>query len=60
MKIENCDFILHRIPLAKRSDPISQGISIIYSDEKIRIMTMFDIGASPEKGKDIVRVDVFI
>lgn len=38
--------------------PVTSGIEVIYADANIRILKMFDIGATPYAGRAVVRVDI--
>lgn len=57
IKIPECELLIHHIPRRGRCDP--SALEILYSDDNIRIMRMHDVGYSPEKGMDVVRVDIF-
>jgi len=55
--ISNCRVVIAVQPRKQRADP--SCLEVLYSDENIRILKIFDIAANPEKGCDIVRVDIF-
>lgn len=60
MNIKECDLLIFEhesgVP---RIAPVSGAIEELYSSRHIRILKMFDIAATPEKGRDVVRVDIY-
>jgi hypothetical protein len=43
---------------AKPAAPVA-GVETIHNGEAIRIMRMHDIGATPDYGRDVIRIDIF-
>lgn len=57
---KECDVIPSTRPRdSVRVDPVTSGIEIIFSNENVRVMKMFDIAATPERGRVVIRVDIF-
>lgn len=49
--------VFHRDKAFRRVNPISDLIA--YQDEKIRVMKIYDIGATPFQGRWKIRIDIY-
>lgn len=58
-KIILCDLVIHEHSrAAPRAEPATSAIDVLYSDDNVRIMKMFD-ASLPPNGREVVRVDIY-
>jgi hypothetical protein len=57
--IDDCDTIVHAHDDPRPEPTFNPAEGVIYSDDRVRVWKMYNIGHTPEKGKWMVRVDIW-